>query len=112
MSIETSIAAIVEGETGQPYPYRRVELVEPDWTRFPGWKDVTREQWESAQWQRAHCVKNLRQLRELLGDLVDERVLRRPRARPGRAGDHVDAGAAADDEHDGAARDAGAARAR
>ena len=41
MSIETSIAAIVEGETGQPYPYRRVELVEPDWTRFPGWKDVT-----------------------------------------------------------------------
>ena len=25
------------------------------------------------QWQRAHCVKNLRQLRELLGDLVDER---------------------------------------
>jgi lysine 2,3-aminomutase len=73
MSIETSIASIVEGETGQPYPYRRVELVEPDWTRFPGWKDVTSEQWESAQWQRAHCVKNIRQLRELLGDLVDER---------------------------------------
>ena len=41
MSIETSIAAIVEGATGQPYPYRHVELVEPDWTRFPGWKDVT-----------------------------------------------------------------------
>ena len=60
-------------ETGQPYPYRRVELVEPDWTRFPGWKDVTTEEWESAQWQRAHCVKNVRQLRELLGDLVDER---------------------------------------
>ena len=31
-------------------------------------------------------------------------VLRRPRARPGRAGHHVDAGAAADDEHDGADR--------
>jgi lysine 2,3-aminomutase len=73
MSIETSIAAIVEGQTGQPYPYRRVELVEPDWTRFPGWKGVTTEQWESAQWQRSHCVKNIRQLRELLGDLVDER---------------------------------------
>ena len=29
-------------------------------------------------------------------------LLRRPRARPGRAGHHVDAGAAADDEHDGA----------
>ena len=58
--------------SGQPYPYRRVELVEPDWTRFPGWKDVTAEEWASAQWQRAHCVKNLGQLRDLLGDLVDE----------------------------------------
>jgi len=69
MSIETAIGLA----TGQPYAYQRVELVEPDWTRFPGWKDVTREQWESAQWQRAHCVKNVKQLRELLGDLVDDR---------------------------------------
>src|SRR3546814_18281445 len=73
MSIETSIASLIEGQTGQPYPYRRTELVEPDWTRFPGWKDVTVEEWESVQWQRAHCVKNLKQLRELFGDLVDER---------------------------------------
>jgi lysine 2,3-aminomutase len=58
---------------GQPYEYRRRELVEPDWTRFPGWHDVTRDQWESAQWQRAHCVKNIAQLRAVLGDLVDER---------------------------------------
>ena len=72
MSIETSIAQ-VEARSGQPYPYRRTELVEPDWTRFPGWRQVTRAEWESVQWQRAHCVKNLRQLRELLGDLVDER---------------------------------------
>ena len=60
-------------ESGQPYPYQRVELVEPDWTRFPGWRDVTAEDWASVQWQRAHCVKNVKQLRELLGDLVDER---------------------------------------
>lgn len=73
MSVETSIASLVEDETGQPYPYRRVELVEPDWTRFPGWRDVTAEEWRSAQWQRAHCVKSVRQLRELMGDLVDER---------------------------------------
>src|SRR3954466_1433736 len=73
MSIETSIAALVEDQTGQPYPYRRVELVEPDWTRFPGWRDVTAEEWASVQWQRSHCIKNVRQLRELLGDLVDER---------------------------------------
>ena len=69
MSIETAIGL----ETGQPYPYRRVELVEPDWTRFPGWKDVTAEEWASVQWQRAHCVKNVKQLRELMGDLLDER---------------------------------------
>ncbi len=57
---------------GQPYEYRRRELVEPDWTRFPGWRDVSLAQWESAQWQRAHCVKNLAQLRAVLGDLVDD----------------------------------------
>lgn len=56
----------------QPYHYRRRELVEPDWTRFPGWRDVTAEDWASAQWQRAHCVKNIRQLRELMGDLLTE----------------------------------------
>ena len=69
MSIETSFGL----ETGQPYPYRRAELVEPDWTRFPGWVDVTADEWESVQWQRAHCIKNVRQLRALFGDLLDER---------------------------------------
>jgi len=59
--------------TAQPYAYRRQELVEPDWTRLPGWRAVTREQWESAQWQRVNCVKNVRQLRAVLGDTVDER---------------------------------------
>ena len=57
----------------QPYVYRRVELAEPDWRRFPGWAGVSTQDWESAQWQRAHCVKNVRQLRDLLGDGVDER---------------------------------------
>ena len=56
----------------QPYAYRRRELVEPDWTRLPGWKDVTAAEWASAQWQRAHCVKNIKQLRELMGDLLTE----------------------------------------
>jgi lysine 2,3-aminomutase len=58
----------------QPYSYGRTLLVEPDWTRFPGWAGVTEEQWRSAQWQRAHCIKNSRQLRDLMGDLLDERV--------------------------------------
>ncbi|MFY0409500.1 KamA family radical SAM protein [Solicola sp. PLA-1-18] len=63
-------------ETGeQPYTYRRTPLVEPDWTRFPGWADVTEEQWRSAQWQRSHCVKNLKQLRDVVGPGLDERFL-------------------------------------
>ena len=56
----------------QPYVYRSRELVEPDWRRLPGWRDVTSEDWESAQWQRAHCVKTVRQLRDVFGDLLSD----------------------------------------
>jgi lysine 2,3-aminomutase len=56
----------------QPYQYVRTALVEPDWTRLPGWRAVTREQWHDAQWQRAHCIKNPRQLRATVGDLLAE----------------------------------------
>ncbi len=57
----------------QPYAYSRREIVEPDWTRFPGWAGVTAAEWDSAQWQRAHCVKNVKQLRDLVGDLLEDR---------------------------------------
>jgi lysine 2,3-aminomutase len=60
-------------ETAQPYEYRRRELVEPDWRRLPGWRDVTEAQWRDAQWQRVHCVKNERQLRAAVGELLQER---------------------------------------
>jgi lysine 2,3-aminomutase len=54
------------------YPLQR-EFVEPDWTRLPGFRGVTRDEWESAQWQRAHTVKNLGELKEALGaHLSDE----------------------------------------
>jgi len=53
------------------YPLKR-EFVEPDWTRLPGFRDVTTEQWESAQWQRAHTIKNLVELKRALGDLLPE----------------------------------------
>src|SRR6201986_1911817 len=59
----------------QPYQYRRRELVEPDWRRLPGWAGVTRQDWESAQWQGAHSVKNLRQLRDVTGGGLDESFL-------------------------------------
>ena len=56
----------------QPYVYQRHELAEPDWRRFPGWAGVSAADWESAQWQRAHCVKNARQLRQVAGPGLDE----------------------------------------
>src|SRR4029079_7403873 len=52
----------------QPFEYPRGrEFVEPDWRRLPGYRDVTVEQWESAQWQRAHTVKNVVELKVALG---------------------------------------------
>jgi len=57
----------------QPYAYTRVALVEPDWTRLPGYAGVTAAEWADVQWQRVHCVKNLKQLRALMGDLLEER---------------------------------------
>ncbi|HZD37703.1 MAG TPA: lysine 2,3-aminomutase, partial [Actinomycetes bacterium] len=57
-----------------PYPLQR-EWVEPDWRRLPGYRDVGRDEWESAQWQRAHTVKNPRQLRDALGELLPDSLL-------------------------------------
>ncbi len=39
---------------------------------MPGWRAVTEADWASVQWQRAHCVKSVRQLREVMGDLLTE----------------------------------------
>ncbi len=64
--------ARVEHANAQPYAYARRELVEPDWTRLPGWRDVSRAEWESAQWQRAHCVKNIGELRKVFGHLLPD----------------------------------------
>jgi lysine 2,3-aminomutase len=60
-------------QASQPYSYSRRPLAEPDWTRLPGFADVSTSQWRDVQWQRAHCVKNLRQLRGVYGDLLDDR---------------------------------------
>ena len=56
------------------YPMHR-EYVEPDWTRLPGYRDVTKEQWESAQWQSAHSVKNLKEFKEALGEHLSDDLL-------------------------------------
>jgi lysine 2,3-aminomutase len=60
-------------KAGQPmrYPLAR-EYAEPDWHRIPGYKGVSTEDWENATWQRKHTVKNLRELKETLGDHLPE----------------------------------------
>jgi lysine 2,3-aminomutase len=56
------------------YPLAR-EFAEPDWRRLPAYRDVTQEQWESAQWQRAHTVKNLREFKFALGEHMPDSLL-------------------------------------
>lgn len=56
----------------QPYMYNRKQLIEPDWRRVPGWREVTEQQWRDAQWQRAHSVKNVRQLQAVYGDVLSD----------------------------------------
>jgi lysine 2,3-aminomutase len=51
------------------YPLER-PFLEPDWTRIPAYSKVTREEWESALWQRRHTVKNLKELKATLGPLL------------------------------------------
>ena len=53
------------------YPVQR-EFVEPDWNRIPGFKGVTKADWESAVWQRRHTVKNLKELKATLGALLPD----------------------------------------
>jgi lysine 2,3-aminomutase len=60
----------------QPFEYPLTRpFVEPDWTRLPGYREVTKEQWDDAQWQRAHTVKNLKQFKEALGDFATETLM-------------------------------------
>src|SRR5699024_12664846 len=68
---ESAMAAADSYE--QPYDYRRAELSEPDWHRFPGWRDITSGQWRTAQWRRENCVRGIKQLRQVMGNLLDER---------------------------------------
>ena len=55
------------------YPLARA-FVEPDWTRLPGYRGVTRAQWEDATWQRKNTVKNLGELKEALGPLLSDQL--------------------------------------
>ena len=99
MSIETAIG--LADRPALPLPARRARRAGLD--PVPGLADVTAERVGAAPSGSARTASRTSgSCASVLGDLLDERVLRRPRARPGRAGHDVDAGPAADDEHDGA----------
>ena len=53
------------------YPLSR-PFVEPDWTRIPGYQGVSKQDWESALWQRRNTIKNLKELKAALGALLPD----------------------------------------
>ncbi len=56
---------------GQPYFYRYTsEFKEPDWKRIPGYKSVTTEEWRSAHWQKRNLIKDVKQLKAVLGKFL------------------------------------------
>jgi lysine 2,3-aminomutase len=56
------------------YTYQAHEPIEPDWTRFRGWRDVSPREWRDVRWQRTHAVRNARRLREVVGDWLADSV--------------------------------------
>jgi lysine 2,3-aminomutase len=76
-SAPTPILAPPVRAAEQPFRYLSARpFAEPDWRRFPGWRDVTQAEWESALWQRKHTIKNLRELSQAMGALLPESLLR------------------------------------
>ncbi|NBT59274.1 lysine 2,3-aminomutase, partial [bacterium] len=60
----------------QPYPYQfSKEFIEPDWKRLPGYRNVTKEEWESSLWQKRNLVKSTKQLKEVFGDFISDSLL-------------------------------------
>jgi lysine 2,3-aminomutase len=59
------------GEQPFTYPLARA-FAEPEWTRLPGYRGVTRDEWESALWQRKNTVKTLAELKEALGHFLPD----------------------------------------
>jgi lysine 2,3-aminomutase len=59
--------------TRQPYPYKYNPVFEePDWRRLPGYKNVTAAEWRSSLWQKRGLVKNVAQLKQVMGDYLTD----------------------------------------
>src|SRR5262245_6580969 len=76
-SIATPAGPHLVRASRQPFKYPREHaFVEPDWRRFPGWRNVSAAEWESALWQRKNTVKNLRELAAVFGPFLPESLAR------------------------------------
>ena len=65
----------IDKKVAQPYRYPlEREFVEPDWRRIPAFRDVSAEEWRSALWQRKHTIKNIKELKNTLGNLLPDAV--------------------------------------
>jgi lysine 2,3-aminomutase len=64
----------------------RIEWVEPDWQRIPGWRHVTRSEWEDAAWQRRNSIEikfnratgrltGLEKLKEIFGKFIPDNLI-------------------------------------
>jgi len=59
----------------QPYAYRyNPEFHEPDWRRLPGYREVSEADWSSSLWQKRNLVKNVAQLKQVMGDFLSEEL--------------------------------------
>ena len=66
-------SATATGPAAQPFKYPlETPFAEPDWRRLPGYKNVTQKEWETALWQRQHTVKNIKELKDALGEFLPD----------------------------------------
>ena len=73
--MSTLAARQTRRKSDQPFQYPLArQYAEPDWTRLPGYRAVSRAEWEDATWQRKNTVKNLAELKEALGELLTDAI--------------------------------------
>ncbi len=59
----------------QPYPYKyESHFEEPDWTRLPGYKNVTKDEWESSLWQKRNFIQSVDKMKAVFGPKMSDKL--------------------------------------
>ena len=59
----------------QPYPYKyNPDFSEPDWTRLPGYKNVTKDEWESSLWQKRNFIQSVDKMKAVFGPKMTDKL--------------------------------------